>query len=228
MKWFKHFLNIIYPRTCEACEDVLLGGENLICMNCMIDLPRTNSHIQKLDKVSNRFWGKIPVTDTITFLKFSKKGKVQKLLHALKYRNKPEVGKYLGKIYGVDLKAGGFDKKIDLIIGVPLHPTKLKQRGYNQSDCIAEGLSEALEVPFETNAVKRLIHTASQTKKSRIERFQNVENIFEVIDFEMIKNKRIAIVDDVLTTGSTLESLGITLLNAEAKEISIVTIAAAY
>jgi ComF family protein len=149
-------------------------------------------------------------------------------LHELKYRNKPEVGKYLGKIYGVDLKAGGFDKKIDLIIGVPLHPTKLKQRGYNQSDCIAEGLSEALEVPFETNAVKRLIHTASQTKKSRIERFQNVENIFEVIDFEMIKNKRIAIVDDVLTTGSTLESLGITLLNAEAKEISIVTIAASY
>jgi ComF family protein len=228
MKWFKHFLDIIFPRTCVACGDVLLGGENLICINCMIDLPRTNSHIQKLDKVSNRFWGKIPVTDTITFLKFSKKGKVQKLLHALKYRNKPEVGKYLGKIYGLDLKAGGFDKKIDLIIGVPLHPTKLKQRGYNQSDCIAEGLSEALDVPYETNAVIRLIHTASQTKKSRIERFQNVENIFEVIDFEMIKNKRIAIVDDVLTTGSTLESLGITLLNAEAKEISIVTIAASY
>jgi ComF family protein len=228
MKWFKHFLDIIYPRTCEACGESLLGGENLICMNCMIDLPRTNSHIQRLDKVSNRFWGKIPVTDTITFMKFSKKGKVQKLLHELKYRNKPEVGMYLGKIYGVDLKAVGFDKKVDLIIGVPLHPTKLIQRGYNQADCIAEGLSEALEVPFETNAVKRLIHTDTQTKKSRIERFQNVENIFEVIDAEKIKNKRIAIVDDVLTTGSTLESLGITLLNAEAKEISIVTIAAAF
>jgi ComF family protein len=178
--------------------------------------------------VSNRFWGKLPVTDTITFLKFSKKGKVQKLLHELKYRNKPEVGKYLGKIYGVDLKSVGFDKKVDLIVAVPLHPTKLIQRGYNQADCIAQGLSEALEVPFETNAVKRLIYTPSQTKKSRIERFQNVENIFEVNDIEKIKNKRIAIVDDVLTTGSTLESLGITLLNSEAKEISIVTIAAAF
>jgi len=228
MKWFKHFLDIIYPRTCEACGEALLGGENLICMNCMIDLPRTNSHIQRLDKVSNRFWGKIPVTDTVTFMKFSKKGKVQKLLHELKYRNKPEVGKYLGKIYGVDLKAVGFNKKIDLIIGVPLHPSKLVQRGYNQADCIAEGLSEALEVPFETSAVKRLVHTDTQTKKSRIERFQNVENIFEVIDTEKIKGKRIAIVDDVLTTGSTLESLGITLLNADAKEISIVTIAAAF
>lgn len=228
MKWFKHFLDIIYPRTCEACGEALLGGENLICMNCIIDLPRTNSHIQKLDKVSNRFWGKIPVTDTITFMKFSKKGKVQKLLHELKYRNKPEVGKYLGKIYGVDLKAAGFDKKIDLIIGVPLHPTKLIQRGYNQADCIAEGLSEALAIPYETHAVKRLVYTSTQTKKSRIERFQNVENIFEVIDAEKIKDKRIAIVDDVLTTGSTLESLGVTLLNAEAKEISIVTIAAAF
>ncbi|MDZ7936620.1 MAG: ComF family protein [Emticicia sp.] len=228
MKWFKHFLDIIYPRTCEACGEALLGGENLICVNCMIDLPRTNSHIQKLDKVSNRFWGKIPVTDTITFMKFSKKGKVQKLLHELKYRNKPEVGTYLGKIYGVDLKAVGFDKKIDLIIGVPLHPAKLIQRGYNQADCIAEGLSEALQIPFETTAVKRLVYTDTQTKKSRIERFQNVENIFEVIDAEKIKGKRIAIVDDVLTTGSTLESLGITLLDAEAKEISIVTIAAAF
>ncbi len=228
MKWFKHFLDIIYPRTCEACGEALLGGENLICMNCMIDLPRTNSHIQKLDKLSNRFWGKIPVTDTITFMKFSKKGKVQKLLHELKYRNKPEVGTYLGKIYGVDLKAVGFDKKIDLIIGVPLHPAKLIQRGYNQADCIAEGLSEALEIPFDANAVKRLVHTETQTKKSRIERFQNVDNIFEVIDKEKIKGKRIAIVDDVLTTGSTLESLGITLLNAEAKDISIVTIAAVF
>jgi len=228
MKWFRHFLDIIYPRTCEACGEVLLGGENLICINCLIDLPRTNSHIQMFDNVSNRFWGKLPVTDTITFLKFSKKGKVQKLLHELKYRNKPEVGKYLGKIYGVDLKSVGFDKKIDLIVAVPLHPTKLIQRGYNQADCIAQGLSEALEVPFETNAVKRLIYTPSQTKKSRIERFLNVENIFEVNDIEKIKNKRIAIVDDVLTTGSTLESLGITLLNSEAKEISIVTIAAAF
>lgn len=228
MKWFKHFLDIIYPCTCEACGEALLSGENLICTNCMIDLPRTNSHIHRLDVVSNRFWGKIPVTDTITFMKFSKKGKVQKLLHELKYRNKPEVGKYLGKIYGVDLKAVDFDKKIDLILGVPLHPTKLVQRGYNQADCIAEGLSEALNVPYSTNIVKRLTYTSTQTKKSRIERFQNVENIFEVVDKEKVRNKRIAIVDDVLTTGSTIESLGITLLNAEVKEISVITIAAAF
>ena len=228
MKWFRHFLDIIYPRSCEACGNALLGGENLICIDCMIDLPRTNSHIERLDQVSNRFWGKVPVSDTITFMRFSKKGKVQKLLHELKYRNKPEVGTFLGKLYGTDLKAVGFEKKIDLIIGVPLHPTKQLQRGYNQADCIAEGLSMVLGVPFETDAVRRVLYTDSQTKKNRIERYQNVENIFEVTGMEKIKDKRIAIVDDVLTTGSTIESMAVALLEAGAKNISIVTIAAAF
>lgn len=228
MKWFKHLLDIIYPRSCEACNEALLGGENLICSNCLIDLPRTNSHLQSIEKLSNRFWGKIPVSNNITFLKYSKKGKVQKLLHELKYRNKPEIGNFLGKIYGLDLQQVEFSKKVDFLIGVPLHPTKLLQRGYNQADCIAEGLSKALNVPFDSLSVKRREYTETQTKKSRYERFLNVENIFEVIDIEKIKDKRIAIVDDVLTTGSTIESLGATLLNEGAKEISVITIAAAF
>ncbi|AFK03075.1 phosphoribosyltransferase [Emticicia oligotrophica DSM 17448] len=227
MKWFKHFLDIIYPRSCEACGEALLGGENLICTNCMVELPRTNSHILQIENISKRFWGKIPVDNAITFLNFSKKGRVQKLLHELKYRNKPEIGKYLGKLYGVDLKATEFNKKVDLIIGVPLHPSKFEQRGYNQADCIAEGLSEALDLPFRTDLVKRLTNTSTQTKKSRIERFYNVDRIFEVLAKEEIKGKRIAIVDDVLTTGATIESLGMILLEAEAKSISVITIAAA-
>ena len=228
MNWFKHLLDIIYPRSCEACGESLLGGENLICIKCIIDLPQTNSHKESIESISNRFWGKIPVANTITYLKFTQKGKVQKMIHALKYRNKQELGVLLGKLYGTELKSVEFEKKIDLLIGVPLHPTKLLQRGYNQADCIAEGLSVALGVSFETEAVKRITYTDSQTKKSRIERFQNVENIFEVVDAEKIKDKRIAIVDDVLTTGSTIESLASVLLNEGCKEISIVTIAAAY
>ena len=228
MKWFRHFLDIIYPRSCEACNKSLLGGENLVCVDCVIDLPRTNSHIEKSEKLSNRFWGKVPVSNTITFMRFSKKGKAQKLLHELKYRNKPELGVFLGKLYGVDLKAVSFESKIDLIIGVPLHPTKQLQRGYNQADCIAEGLSLVLDVPFDTKAVRRVLYTDSQTKKSRIERYQNVENIFEVVNPTTVKDKRIAVVDDVLTTGSTIESMTITLLEAGAKDISIVTIAAVF
>ncbi|CAH0996899.1 hypothetical protein EMA8858_03034 [Emticicia aquatica] len=228
MKWFTHFLDIIYPRCCEACGDTLLGGENLICIKCIVDLPRTNSHIESLEQISNRFWGKLLVSNTLTFMKFSQKGKVQKLLHELKYRNKPEVGRLLGKLYGVDLKTVGFENKIDVLIGVPLHESKQKQRGYNQADCIAEGLSVALNRPFECKAIKRNIHTDTQTKKSRYERFQNVENIFEVVDKDKIVGKRVAIVDDVLTTGATIESFGKTLLNAGAKDISIITIAAAF
>jgi ComF family protein len=184
--------------------------------------------LEQVDSISKKFWGKIPVSNVITYLKFAKKSKVQKLIHELKYRNKPEVGVFLGKLYGTDLKAAGFEKKIDLIIGVPLHPTKLLQRGYNQADSIAEGISMALDVPFDTKAVRRVIYTNTQTKKTRIERFQNVENIFEVTDAEKIKDKRIAIVDDILTTGSTIESLAAILLNEGCKEVSIVTIAAAY
>jgi ComF family protein len=228
MNWFKHLLDIIYPRSCEACGDSLLGGENLICIKCLIELPRTNSHKEEIESISRRFWGKIPVENTVTFLKFSQKGKVQKMIHALKYRNKHELGVLLGKLYGAELKSVEFEKKIDLLLGVPLHPTKFIQRGYNQADSIAEGLSSVFEVPYNTEAVKRATYTDSQTKKSRIERFQNVENIFEVVDAEIIKDKRIAIVDDVLTTGSTIESLAAILLDVGCKDISIITIAAAY
>lgn len=227
MNWFKHLLDIIYPRSCEACGESLLGGENLICINCLVNLPRTNSHIIQRESISKKFWGKIPVLNTFSFLQFSKKGKVQQLLHGLKYGNKPELGKSLGQLYGTDLKEVELEKKIDVLIGVPLHPTKLKQRGYNQADCIAEGLSITMGVPIETSAVIRTTHTNSQTKKTRFERFQNVENIFEIVDVEKIKGKKIAIVDDVLTTGSTIESLAIALLNGGCKEISVITIASA-
>lgn len=227
MKWFKHLLDIIYPRSCEACGESLLGGENLICVNCLMNLPKTNSHLISYESLSNKFWGKIKVSNTFSYLKFSKNGKVQKLLHELKYRNKPELGKTLGQLYGTDLKAYNFDKKIDVLIGVPLHPTKLIQRGYNQADEIAEGLSIALDIPVETKAVIRKMNTSSQTKKTRFERFQNVEDIFEVVELEKIRDKRIAIVDDVLTTGSTIESFAITLLKYGCKDVSVITIAAA-
>jgi ComF family protein len=228
MIWFKHLLDIIYPRTCEACGQSLLGGENLICIKCIVELPRTNSHIQEIESISNRFWGKVEVEKTITYLRFSKKSKVQKLLHALKYKNKSELGVLLGKLYGTELKQISIEENIDVLIAVPLHPTKYLQRGYNQADSIAEGLSIVLNIKHETEAVKRVIHTNTQTKKSRYERFQNVENIFEIVDTEKIKDKRIAIIDDVLTTGSTIESLSICLLNAGCKSISVITIAAAY
>jgi ComF family protein len=227
MKWLNHFLDLIYPRTCEACENHLLSEEKLICTHCMMTLPQTKSHLDSSNHITKKFWGKIPVRGSFSYLKFIKKSRVQKLLHELKYRNKPELGKFLGELYGKDLKKIQLDEKIDLIIGVPLHKEKYKQRGYNQADCFAEGLSVSLGIPFDEKSVIRIKNTETQTKKSRIDRFRNVEDIFKVVEKEKILGKRIAIVDDVLTTGSTLESLGKKLLDEGCSEITFITLATA-
>lgn len=227
MKWINHLVDIIYPKTCESCKETLLGGEKLICTQCLIDLPRTYSHVDPHVDIEKRFWGKLEVAFTVAYVRFSKKGKVQHLLHQLKYKNKPELGVLLGELYGRDLKAAEFDKKIDLIIGIPLHKEKEKQRGYNQANCIAEGLSNALQIPFDTTVARKTSNTSTQTNKSRFERFTNAQNVFEITDTEKIKGKRIAIVDDVLTTGSTIESFGQTLLDGGCAEIGIITLAAA-
>jgi ComF family protein len=228
MNWIHHFIDLIYPRNCEGCKKGLLAEENLICTECLIDLPLTNSHKQQQDAISKKFWGKLPVQYTLSYLKYNKNGIVQNMIHSLKYQGNQEIGKQLGEMYGKTLRKAGYEDKIDLLIGVPLHEDKMQQRGYNQADCIAEGLSIGLQVDYSTEVIKRSVFTESQTKKSRIERFQNVENIFEITNLEKIKDKRIALVDDVLTTGSTLESCGLELLKNGCKEISIITIASAY
>jgi ComF family protein len=227
MNWLNHLVDIIYPKICEACGEPLLGGEKLICTQCLVSLPRTNTHLQPDELIERRFWGKIAVSHTIAYLRFSKKSKVQHLLHQLKYKNKPELGVLLGELYGQELKAADFDKNIDLIIGVPLHIEKERQRGYNQANCIAEGLSKALEVPYDTAIARKVINTDTQTKKSRFERFMNVKDAFEITDKEKLKGKRVAIVDDVLTTGSTIESFATTLLEQGCGEISVIAIAIA-
>ncbi len=227
MNWLNHLVDIIYPKICDACGEPLLGGEKLICTQCLISLPRTNTHLQPEELIERRFWGKIVVSHTIAYLRFSKKSKVQHLLHQLKYKNKPELGVFLGELYGQELKAANFDKNIDLIIGVPLHIEKERQRGYNQANCIAEGLSKALEVPYDTTIARKVVNTETQTKKSRFERFMNVKDAFEITDKEKLKGKRVAIVDDVLTTGSTIESFATTLLEQGCGEISVIAIAIA-
>ena len=164
-----------------------------------------------------------------SFLKFSKKGKVQNILHTLKYKNKPELAEYIGKMYANDLKAIQLEEKIDLIIGIPLHKDKQKIRGYNQADAFAKGLSEVLKTPYDEVSLVRQTFTISQTKTgSRFKRFKNIEGVFEVKNMENIEGRRIALVDDVLTTGSTLEEAGSVLLAAGCRELYIITIASAY
>ncbi|MFT7248801.1 MAG: ComF family protein, partial [Arcticibacterium sp.] len=172
-------------------------------------------------------FGKIPVKKTYSFLQFTKNGLVQNILHDLKYKNKPDLAEYMGKWFGNELLSKGFDEEIDLLLAVPLHPIKEKRRGYNQADEIALGISLSLKLPFERGSIIRNKFTQSQTNKSRYGRFENVEAVFEVSKNVKIEGKRIALVDDVLTTGATLEVVGKELLKAGCLDLSILTIAAA-
>jgi ComF family protein len=221
------FVDLIFPRYCLGCNDTLGIGEEQICTNCRFDLPQTHSIEHGDEKLEQKFYGKVQTASVNAYLKFVKGGKVQRLLHQLKYKNKPEVGEILGRWYGNELKRAAFQQKIDVIVPVPMHPKKLSVRGYNQAEKIAKGLSEALDIKYDVVALKKGKPTESQTRKTRYERYQNANDVFYVADSTNIAGQRVALVDDVVTTGSTLEICAAELLGAGAAEIHIITIATA-
>jgi ComF family protein len=223
----KDFFSLLYPQFCLACEQNLEGGEEVICTTCRFDLPKTDLHKTSNNILAKRFWGKINLTHALAYLYFSKQGKVQELVHNLKYSGHQEIGEKLGKWYGYELAEADFGKEFDLIIPVPLHKNKLKKRGYNQCDTFAQSLSLTLSVPFSSTTLKRITATQTQTDKSRFLRWKNVEEIFVVANESEISGKRVLLVDDVVTTGATLESCGHVLLSKGAKGVSIACIAMA-
>jgi ComF family protein len=224
---FRAFIDLIFPRTCAGCTEALQLNEALICTNCRLDLPKTNAHIETDILLQQKFLGKVNLKHTLAYLKFVKGGKVQHLMHELKYKGNQEVGEMLGRWYGAELRESGFVDEFDLILPVPLHKKRLQLRGYNQSDCFAKGLSESLNIEWRNDILKRGIETSSQVNKSRLERYKNMEDVFVVEKPELIINRKIVVVDDTLTTGATLESCVIALQEFIIKDISILTLARA-
>lgn len=223
------FIDLFYPQLCFGCKRPLLKNENTLCFHCKFGLPFTDFHKIPENKIQRLFTGRIQIIKATAYLHFVKNGIVQSLLHYLKYRNKPKLGIYLGKKAAKDLGKDGFFEGIDFIIPIPLHPKKFKKRKYNQAEKIALGLSEGSEVKLETNLLLRSKHNETQTRKSRFNRWLNVETIFtlnlqEKKDF---KNKHFLMVDDVITTGSTIEAAAILLEKELQAKISIFTIAIA-
>lgn len=219
------FINIFFPRICEACGTALFKNENVICTSCKYHLPTTNFHLNRNNFVERLFWGKVEIEAGTSFLMYQKGERVQKLIHKLKYKNKPQIGEKLGELMGEQLAISPAFNDADFIIPLPLHPKKKKIRGYNQAEHICIGLSKKMNIELVSNQLIRKKHTSTQTKKAKYERYLNVKNIFAVKSPENLENKKIIIVDDVVTTGSTMEAAIATLSNISDIKICIATLA---
>ncbi len=226
MSFLNDFINLIFPRICPACGNLLLKNEKIICLKCFYDMPRTNFHLDKDNPVAQLFWGRVWIENATSLYSFQKRSRYQKLIHELKYNGRQEIGEEMGRIMGYELKNTLFASS-DLVIPVPLHKKKLKTRGYNQSECIARGLSEVLEIPIDVESVIRIHQSETQTRKSRYERWENVEGIFEVRERKNLLYKHVLLVDDVVTTGSTLEACATVILQVTGTKVSIATLAVA-
>ena len=225
---FRGFGSLFFPPYCYACERSLATGESLVCTYCRVRLPYTDiPHKESDAALKLRFSGQIQLRHALAYLYFKRSGRVQRLLHALKYQGVQEIGLQLGRWYGETLREHGFQAAFDQILPVPLHAAKKRQRGYNQSESFARGLGQALQLPVSERVLCRQVNTSSQTHKSRTERWQNVQHVFRVSQPASLQDERILLVDDVLTTGATLEAGALTLLKAGCREVSVAVIAAA-
>lgn len=224
---FIDFFNLIYPNLCVVCNENLSKNEHQICLSCVNKIPKTNFHTIQNNPIEKRFWGKVPISRATAFFHFQKGSPFQKTLHALKYKGNKEIGEVLGKYAGLDLMESIDFQSIDVIVPVPLHPKKQLSRGYNQSECIGSGLSCIMGIPQDTKSLCRTQENTTQTKKSVYERYENTEGIFELTDKKSLIGKHVLIVDDVLTTGSTLEACIRALKDIENIKISIFTLAVA-
>ncbi len=221
-----NFLDIIYPRTCVVCKQSLHSSEAHICLECELLLPVINKSGQEIQDFESRFWGRVPFGSCLVFLRYDKSESVKSILKEIKYNKNRELAEYLGQKMGAYCESN-FLLNFDVVIPIPLHPLKEKIRGFNQSAAIAHGFSESTGIPTDIYSVVRNKNTKTQTKMNREERWENVKSIFMVKDLAAIQNRNILILDDVVTTGSTLESLAESLIEAGAKKISFAVLAIA-
>lgn len=216
-------LHLLFPHVCAGCGSDILHEESVLCMRCIDAMPETNFELHPNNPVEKTFWGRLPITGATAQFYFTKESLMQHLMHQFKYKGNKELGMQLGKIMGEQIiKSTRFE--VDALIPLPLFPAKEKRRGYNQATILCEGMAEAMNLPVLDKIISRPQHTETQTKKGRIERWKNMEGKFILSDADAIKNKHLLLVDDVVTTGATLEACGNELLKAENVRLSVATL----
>lgn len=219
------FVSLLFPRICYACGNHLMRNEKLICTECHVLIPRTNYHLEADNPVARIFWGRCRIEKAAAFSFYNRDSRIRHLIHNLKYKGIKDIGIELGKIYGLVLYNSGFTRDIDIIIPVPLHPVRERVRGFNQSYLIAQGISSVTGIPVDSVSLIRVSKTSTQTKRSRYDRWKNVEGTFLLKDTSSVKGKHILLVDDVITTGSTIESCTTELLRTEGMRVSVAALA---
>lgn len=225
--YFTDLSSLVFPKLCLICKAPLLDCEEHICLSCQHQLPLTRFHAIKDNPLEQLFWGKVKIEAATALYYYQKKSSLQQLLHQLKYKNKQDLGEKLGKILGEELKGTTFAEGIDCVIAVPLHQKRKRKRGYNQSELLAKGIAEILQLNCDFKSLKRQIANPTQTTKGTYARWENVNGIFKTTQNKDLENKHVLLIDDVVTTGATLESCAISLKNIKGIKISIACIAIA-
>ena len=225
---FQSLINLFFPKVCSGCSTLLLGTENMICTTCRHDAPLTHHHLNSENDAYKKFYGRVLIQHASALFYFHKKGIVQELIHNLKYKGHEELGPLIGEWYATDLKTIVALQDVDQIIPVPLHPKKFKERGYNQVSGFGKALSEKLDIAYNDKVLIRKVYSKTQSKKNLLGRSELNETIFDVVFSEKEHNKHFLLVDDVLTTGATLEACSRALLKIPGTKISIVCMAMAH
>lgn len=227
MLWFNDFVMLFFPVNCLICSKRLPAPREIICLSCEQKMPACTYTHQQANPVNMSFWGRVPVEQSTSLFRFEKGSAYQSLLHQLKYNGNRKAGTYLGHLLGYELKHSTFSA-CDLIIPVPLHKKRFRQRGYNQSEIIAEGASQIMDIPVETNLLMRSGHQESQTSMGRYERFENVSGSFKIAaKAPDINRKKVLLMDDVVTTGATLEACCLALFKKYSCLVYIATVCCA-
>lgn len=221
----KPLLQLLYPELCVSCGKNLVRSEKLICIGCQADIPLKDDLSNPDNAVSKLFWGRIAVENAAAFCTYDKGGKVQHMMHQLKYKNRPDIGVWFGKRMGKQWLEAMKDQHIDFVIPIPLHPKKLRIRGYNQSRVIADGFVEGYPLTIREDILVRVDFTQTQTRKNRWERYTNVKDMFAVNKPGDIEGKHLLLIDDVITTGATIEACAKKLLMVDGVKISVAGIA---
>ncbi len=225
--FIKELLNLLYPPLCVVCGRNLIAGEEHLCSACLYALPRTRFHSERQNPVCDRMAGKLPFEKATAAFHYQKESHMQLLMESFKYKSNRKLAFYLGNYAGMQLSKQGFFEHIDLILPVPLHKNKEKWRGYNQSEAIARGLAHQSGLPVDNRSLERVVENPTQTRHGLWERSQNVQQIFRLSRPDSLAAKHVLLVDDVLTSGSTMEACGNVLLEASGIKLSFFALALA-